>query len=221
MRSEFKAKLIQHMLNKKGSEKGFTLIELLVVIIIIGILAAIALPSFLNQANKARQSEARTYVGSINRAQQAYYLEKQQFAPNLANAAVGIPGSTENYAYAINRFAIGKGNTSQRAFAYALPIGTSTTYTAGAFDADTSDNIQAAAPGAAVKAYIGATNILTPTGTLEPVNLAALCEANQPGVTITSLQVNSSIITAIDVTTTAAPACVTGAANSTAFSGIS
>ena len=53
---------------------GFTLIEVLVVAIIIGILSAIALPSFLNQANKARQSEGKMLVSSHNRAQSAYRL---------------------------------------------------------------------------------------------------------------------------------------------------
>ena len=76
MKTELKAKYVQHLLNKKKNNEGFTLIELLVVIIIIGILSAIALPSFLNQANKARQAEAETYVGSMNRAQQAEYLEE-------------------------------------------------------------------------------------------------------------------------------------------------
>ena len=101
MKSDFKTKLVQHMLNKKNGEKGFTLIELLVVIIIIGILAAIALPSFLNQANKARQSEAKSYTGSMNRAQQAYFLEKNRFSTDIATLGLGIKTTTENYTYTI------------------------------------------------------------------------------------------------------------------------
>ena len=76
--------------NAKKSEKGFTLIELLVVIIIIGILSAIALPAFLNQANKARQSEAKQALGAINRGQQAYYLEKQLFSSNIFGLGLGL-----------------------------------------------------------------------------------------------------------------------------------
>lgn len=86
-------------LNAKKSEKGFNLIELLVVIIIIGILSAIALPAFLNQAAKARQSEAKQTLGALNRGQQAYRLENPQFAPTIALLALGVDTDTENYLY--------------------------------------------------------------------------------------------------------------------------
>ncbi len=98
MKPELKAKFLQHLAGRK-KDQGFTLIELLVVIIIIGILSAIALPSFLNQANKAKQAEAKQYVGTLNRVQQAYYLEKSQFASDLTALATPVPSQTDNYAY--------------------------------------------------------------------------------------------------------------------------
>jgi prepilin-type N-terminal cleavage/methylation domain-containing protein len=52
-----------------ASPQGFTLVELLVSIIIVGLLAAIALPSFLSQEAKARGSEAKAHLGMINRSQ--------------------------------------------------------------------------------------------------------------------------------------------------------
>lgn len=79
MDSRLKLQLIQ-TLNKKNNYQGFTLIELLVVVLIIGVLAAIALPNLLGQVAKGRQSEARNNLGSLNRAQQAYRAENGVFA---------------------------------------------------------------------------------------------------------------------------------------------
>jgi type IV pilus assembly protein PilA len=80
---------------------GFTLIELLVVIIIIGLLAAIALPSFLNQANKARFAEAKSYVGTMSRLQQAYYLEKKVFADDITRLSLGANTSSSSFTYSV------------------------------------------------------------------------------------------------------------------------
>lgn len=79
---------------------GFTLIELLVVTTVIGVLAAIALPTFLNRANSAKQAEAKTYIGTLNRAQQAYAIEYSQFASNPITLGIDIRDSG-NYKYEI------------------------------------------------------------------------------------------------------------------------
>ncbi|WP_009632842.1 type IV pilin-like G/H family protein [Synechocystis sp. PCC 7509] len=104
MKTELQAKYIQFLNNKKNKDgnKGFTLIELLVVIIIIGILAAIALPNFLSQTAKAKQSEAKNTISSVNSAQTAYRQDKAVFAGGtngMAALALGLPTTTANYSY--------------------------------------------------------------------------------------------------------------------------
>ena len=71
------------MLNKLRSraqdEKGFTLIELLVVILIIGILAAIALPAFLGQRSRAQDTEGKSAVRQAQTAMETYYTDNQTY----------------------------------------------------------------------------------------------------------------------------------------------
>ena len=67
-----------------GEESGFTLIELLVVIIIIGILAAIAIPVFLNQRKKGYDAQAKSDLRNLATLEETYLTDNQVYAGNVS-----------------------------------------------------------------------------------------------------------------------------------------
>ena len=157
MRTELTAKFIQH-LNRKPSDRGFTLVELLVVIIIIGILSAIALPNFLNQSSKAKQSEGKQNVALVNKTQNSYRAENDKFASAFDVLAIGtITGITT-------------GST------------TSYVYTLSTIPADDSASILAQAKFAELRGYSGA-DVRFNNGANQNINASVICEATALGTT--------------------------------------
>ena len=82
--------MLHKLRSRAQDEKGFTLIELLVVILIIGILAAIALPAFLNQREKAQDSEAKSGARTAQTALETVYTDDQSYANGSVAGLVTI-----------------------------------------------------------------------------------------------------------------------------------
>ncbi len=92
--------MLNKLRNRAQDEKGFTLIELLVVILIIGILAAIALPAFLNQRSKAQDTEAKSAARTAQTALETFYTDEQNYSTTVAGLVAIEPALNEGVAAA-------------------------------------------------------------------------------------------------------------------------
>ena len=92
-RNKVAGEKIEEAKNKNGEnymKKGFTLIELLVVVLIIGILAAIAVPQYQLAVMKSKVAQVVSAVSSIAQAQEVYYLTNGHYTNNMANLDIDV-----------------------------------------------------------------------------------------------------------------------------------
>ena len=75
----------------RGNSTGFTLIELLVVVLIIGILAAVALPQYQKAVYKSRATEAVSMLKAITEAEEVYYLANGKYTSDISELDVEVP----------------------------------------------------------------------------------------------------------------------------------
>lgn len=161
MQPQLQVRLL-HFLSTQRQDMGFSGWTLMGLLLLVGALGAIALPSFIYQGESCRpspQSEATSYLGSINRAQQAYYFENQTFASTVSHLGVGINSQTSQ------RFFFSTHNQPNAAFNYAI--------------ADRSPNKPS---NQRLNHYIGAVYVTPQKKDGEAVTVTIICESDSPEI---------------------------------------
>ncbi|MEO6565551.1 MAG: type IV pilin protein [Casimicrobiaceae bacterium] len=76
-----------------GAARGFTLIEMMITVAIVAILAAIALPSYLEQLRRSARAEAQTYLTDMASRQQQFLVDRRAYAVSATELGIPAPGS--------------------------------------------------------------------------------------------------------------------------------
>ncbi len=127
-------------------QRGFTLIELMVVVVIVGILAALAIPNFLRYRAKAMQAEARSNLAGIFVAETSFFTERKEYG-NFTDIG----------------FAIAAGGTNRYTYRSGLGIGAGTGPNGGTLcgPVGSCDTIQTESPSVGTITYTGSVGIAT------------------------------------------------------------
>lgn len=97
----------RHATPHRRASAGFTLIEIMIVAVVLALLAAVALPSFLDSLRKSRRAEAFTALSAVQQAQErwrsnnAAYADNLTAAPNATPPGLGLPATTTGGLYTV------------------------------------------------------------------------------------------------------------------------